>query len=147
MIGFLNSLAQKIGSHRKRVFRDVGLLLLRVSIGGMMAAAHGWGKLLSFSEKSGSFPDPLSVSPQVSMGLAIGAELFCSIALVLGLFTRLATLPLIITMLVAVLIIHGDDPWAKKELATLYLIPFVCLLFTGPGRFSLDAKIFKGGKE
>ncbi len=147
MIAFLRSLATKFSSHQKRMYRDTGLLLLRVAIGGMMAAAHGWGKLMSYGEKASGFPDPLGVSPEISMALAVGAEVFCSIALVLGLFTRLATIPLIITMLVAVFIIHGDDPWAKKEFAMLYLIPFICLLLTGPGRFSLDAKIFKNPRE
>ena len=44
-----------------------------------------------------------------------------------------------VTMLVAALIIHGDDPWAKKELALLYFFPFAALFLTGAGRYSLDA--------
>lgn len=120
---------------------SVGLLLMRVALGAFMAFGHGWGKLASFSEKSATFPDPLGMGNPVSMALAIFAELFCSLAIVLGLATRLAAIPLIITMLVAAFVIHGDDPWRKKELALLYLIPFLTLVFTGPGRISLDATI------
>jgi putative oxidoreductase len=42
-------------------------------------------------------------------------------------------------MLVAAFVVHGDDPWSKKELALLYAIPFLTLGLTGPGRFSIDA--------
>jgi putative oxidoreductase len=44
-------------------------------------------------------------------------------------------------MLVAAFIVHGDDPFQKKELALLFLTPFLALLLAGPGRFSLDAVI------
>ena len=41
-------------------------------------------------------------------------------------------------MLVAVLVVHGAGPFAEKEIALLYLVPFVTLLLTGPGKISLD---------
>ena len=118
---------------------SLGLLLLRVSVGGMMLLGHGWGKLTSFAERSASFPDPLGIGPSLSMALATGAEAFCALAVILGFATRWAAVPLMVTMLVAALIIHGDDPWAKKEFALLYFFPFATLLLTGAGRYSLDA--------
>jgi putative oxidoreductase len=72
---------------------------------------------------------------------------FCSIAIILGFATRFVSIPLIITMFVAVFIIHADDPWQKKEFALLYLVPFLTLLFTGAGKFSLDAVIKKRKKD
>ena len=59
----------------------------------------------------------------------------------LGALTRLAVIPLIITMMVAVFLIHGDDPWAKKELAAFFLGIYAALLLTGAGRYSVDAKL------
>ena len=118
---------------------SLGLLLLRVTVGGMMLLAHGWGKLTSFAERSSSFPDPLGIGSSLSMALATGAEAFCALAVVLGFATRWAVVPLMVTMLVAALIVHGDDPWAKKEFALLYFFPFAALLLTGAGRYSLDA--------
>ena len=123
---------------------SLGLLLLRVSVGGMMLLGHGWGKLTSFAERSSSFPDPLGIGSSLSMALATGAEAFCALAVILGFATRWAAVPLMVTMLVAVLIIHGDDPWAKKELALLYFFPFATLLLTGAGRYSLDAFFRRG---
>ena len=96
---------------------------------------------MSFGERAASFPDPLGVGNSLSMGLVVFAEFFCALAIAVGLLTRGAVIPLIITMLVAGLVIHGDDPWQKKELAFLYLVPLVTLLFTGSGRFSLDRVI------
>ena len=89
---------------------SLGLLLLRVSVGSMMLLGHGWGKLTSFAELSSSFPDPLDIGSSLSMALATGAEAFCALAVIWGFATRWAAVPLMVTMLVAAVIIHGDDP-------------------------------------
>ncbi|MFN8691884.1 MAG: DoxX family protein, partial [Cyclobacteriaceae bacterium] len=62
---------------------------------------------------------------------------------VVGLYTRLALVPLTICMAVAVFIIHGDDPFGDKEHALLFLLPYLALMFTGPGKYSLDRLIRK----
>ncbi len=129
-----------LSDERRSQLTSVGLLILRLYAGGMMFFAHGLGKFQSFGEKSSMFPDPLGVGSPLSMGMAIGAEVFCSLAIILGLATRAAALPLIVTMLVAAFIIHGDDPWAKKEFALMHLLPYLVLLFTGAGAYSLDAR-------
>lgn len=118
-----------------------GLLILRIFAGATMAIAHGWGKLKGFSEMSSQFPDPIGVGSPTALGLAVFAEFFCSIAIVLGLFTRAAAIPLLITMLVAAFMIHGSDPFQKKELALFYGTVFLTLVFTGAGKFSIDAKL------
>jgi putative oxidoreductase len=114
------------------------LFVLRVSVGAFMLLGHGWGKLMSFAERAGSFPDPLGVGSAASLSMAVFAEVFCAAALILGLATRWATVPLIVTMVVAAFVIHADDPWAKQEFALLYLIPFVALLIGGSGRAAVD---------
>lgn len=124
---------------------SVGLLVLRLGIGGMMLSSHGWAKIQSFSEYSSTFPDPIGVGSTVSLLLAIFAEFICAAAVVLGLGTRLMAIPLLFTMLVAALVIHGADPFAKKEFALLYAVPLITLILTGPGRLSLDHLLFKKG--
>lgn len=118
----------------KAVLGDIGLLILRM-FGGLTMLTHGWGKLSAFSDKMDVFPDPLGLGSSLSLGLAIGAEFGCAILLVLGIFTRLASIPLIITMAVAFMLIHGSDPFSVKELAFLYLGIYVSLFFTGGGKF------------
>ncbi|TXD43753.1 DoxX family protein [Lujinxingia vulgaris] len=127
-----------IPARLRPLLNDLGLLILRLWIGGAMLVAHGMPKLLSFGERSASFPDPLGLSSPVSLTLAVGAEVGASILLMLGLATRIVSVPLLFTMLMAAFVIHGDDPWQKKEFALMYAVPYLTFMLTGPGRFSLD---------
>ena len=101
----------------RHVPTSIGILVLRVGSGGMMVAGHGLSKLSRFAEMAGKFPDPLGIGNEASMALAVFAEFFCAIAIVLGLATRLAAIPLVINMLVAGFIVHAADPWKRKERA------------------------------
>ncbi len=123
--------------------KDLGLLVMRVSIGSMMIAEHGMPKLLSFSERMSRFPDPLGVGSPASLTLAVVGEVFASAFLVLGLGTRIAAVPFVITMLVAALIVHAGDPLHDRELALMYATSGLALLLLGPGRFSLDELILR----
>lgn len=122
---------------------DLSMLVLRVGIGLLMLCGHGWPKLANFSDRMGTFSDPLGVGSPLSLALAVFAEVFCSLALIAGFLTRLALIPLIITMVVAALIVHGADPMfgrgPSKELALLFFLPFLAIFLAGPGRFSADA--------
>lgn len=121
---------------------DLGLLVARVGFGLTMLIAHGTGKLTRLLGDSPSFSDPLGLGGVPTLILAVVAELVCAGLIALGLFTRVATLPLIATMSTAFFIAHADDPFPRSERAFLFLIAFVALLFTGPGRWSLDHLIF-----
>ena len=120
---------------------SIGLLVLRVGMAGLLFCAHGWGKITHIAEYARSFPDPIHMGSTVSFWLVVFAEVFCSAFLALGLFTRVATIPIIGFLSVAFFIQHGHDPWSKREMALVYLIPFVALFFTGPGKLALDAWI------
>jgi putative oxidoreductase len=117
---------------------DLALFVLRVSSGGMMMT-HGWNKLMNFQDKSVSWPDPLHVGHSISLSMTIFAELFCAGLLVVGLFSRLALVPLLFLMIVAVFVIHGDDSFGEKEHAALFLVPYAVLFLSGPGLYSLDS--------
>jgi putative oxidoreductase len=118
---------------------DIALLLLRLCFGGLMFINHGIPKVARLSAEGGiKFADPLGMGPEISLWLALFAELGCAALVVLGLFTRLATVPLIITMAVAAFIVHGDDPFKEMEGALLFLIPYIALLLMGPGYYSAD---------
>lgn len=119
------------------------LLVLRVMSGALMLT-HGLPKFLKLINGAPiKFSDPLGVGTLISFILVVFAEFFCSIFIIVGLGTRLASIPLIITMGVAAFIIHGDDPFAKKEMAILYLIIFTTLLVFGGGKYSVDKKMGK----
>lgn len=120
----------------------IGLLLLRAAFGSLMLV-HGTQKLAGFGAMADQFPDPLGMGSQLSLVAAIGAEVGCSLLLILGLGTRLAAIPLAFTMFVALFVVHASDPWQVKELAAAHLAVYVSLAFTGPGPFSLDQLLFK----
>lgn len=117
---------------------DVGLLLLRIFVGALMLIGHGWNKLQNFSVIAPQFPDPLGLGGDISLALAVFSEVFCSAAIMLGLFTRVAAIPLFATMAVAALIVHGADPFAKKELAVLYGSVYLTLIISGGGRLGIE---------
>lgn len=121
---------------------SIGLLALRLAAGSMMIYGHGWKKLMALLDgKAGKFPDPLGIGNELSMALAAGAEVGAAALVVIGLFTRLAAVPLMFTMIIAAFVIHGSDPFAKQEMALLYLAAFTALACTGAGRFSVDGAV------
>ena len=100
---------------------------------------HGYPKLeYLLSGENISFPDPFYLSPPISLALAVFAEFFCVILVMIGFKTRYAALPIILTMLVAILGIHLTDGMEKQELPLLYLSIFTCILIIGGGNYSVD---------
>jgi putative oxidoreductase len=135
---------------------SIGLLLLRVAFGAYMAA-HGWGKLqMLLAGDFAGFGDPIGLGPHASLVLVTMAEFGCALLVLLGLWTRYAAAPIVFAMGVAALVVHGSDPWtsgggaelffsgkskmwSSKEPALLYLAAFLALMWTGSGRYALDA--------
>lgn len=122
-------------------YPNLGLLLLRVAASAMMLT-HGIPKIgRFFAEGPIKFADPFGLGPEISLGLAIFAEVACAILVLVGFKTRLATIPVIFTMLVAAFYAHADDPFAKKEPSLLFLTLFLSVLLMGPGKYALDSLI------
>lgn len=118
---------------------DAAILLARVAIAVLMLT-HGLPKLsMLFADGPIQFPPVMGMSAELSLGMAVFAEVFCSILILVGFCTRLAAIPLMITMLVAVLVIHAADPLSVKEPALHYLLVYALLFITGSGRYSVDA--------
>ena len=118
--------------------KDLGLFILRVGFGLSMFIFHGIPKVFHFSAEAVNFPDPFGIGAEVSVGLAIFSEVICAFLVVAGVATRISTIPLVITCLMWTFIVQSGDPWPQRELAILYLIPFLTILFVGPGRYSPD---------
>jgi len=129
-------------SVNKRYNLDFGLLIFRLIVGGLMLT-HGYGKFIRLFEGNMRFADPIGLGPEISLVLTVFAEFVCALLIMFGLVTRLATIPLIVTMAVAAFIIHGGDPLGEKEKALLYLASFIILFYKGGGRYSLDRMFFK----
>lgn len=117
---------------------NFSILLLRLSFGIFMIAKHGLPKLMEFATLQDKFYNFMGISSRFSLVLAIFAELFCSMFLIVGLFTRFAVIPLVILMCVAIFGANAHESLLKSELAILYLTVFITILFVGPGRISVD---------
>ena len=121
---------------------DHAALLLRLIFGGLFVY-HGYTKLVSFNEYLPMFPDLIGIGSKLSFILVIFAEFFCGILVILGLFTRLAVIPIFITMIVAFFLAHGKDPFDVKELPFLFMLLSIVVFVLGSGKFSIDGLIFK----
>ena len=73
----------------------------------------------------------------MSLMLIIFVEFCCSLFLIAGLMVRLMVIPMMIAMAVAFFDVH-DGMFPAGELSLIYLIMFIILYITGPGRFSID---------
>jgi len=121
--------------------KDVILLAVRVFIGFAMLS-HGFPKLqmLLVGGKI-EFFDFMGLGPQISLILTVFAEFVCSILLILGLFTRVALGFLVFTMIIAAFVVHGADPFEKREMALVYLSVYLLLMVIGAGKISVDHMI------
>ena len=121
---------------------NFAMLILRLGLGVLMLS-HGYSKLIHFNEMKGSFINFMRLGSTLSLSLDIFAEFFCSIFLILGLFTRLAVIPILIAMSVALFKAHHCDLFGSGERATIYLACTITILFCGPGKISVDGMIGK----
>ncbi len=121
---------------------NFGMLILRLGV-GILVASHGYNKLVHFSTAKAHFMNFMGLGSTTSLALAVFAEFFCSIFLILGLFTRLATIPIIIVMAVVVFSVTHGNIFGDGEKAAMYLAALITILFCGPGRISVDGMVAK----
>lgn len=121
---------------------SVAMLLLRLGVGILMMH-YGYDKLVHFGEYQDKFMNFMGMGRTLSLALAVFAEFFCSLFLILGLFTRFATIPLIITMCVVIFKVNNGHVFGDSDSPALYLTGFLVLLLIGPGRVSVDSMIGK----
>ena len=121
--------------------KEFSLLFLRVVFGGLMLFNHAISKFEKLGSLPIKFPDPLGIGSDISLYLTLFSEGLCSVLLILGLFTRWVSIPLIFTMGMAAFYIHISDPINVKEASLTYLAAYIVLLAYGGGKFSLDKLI------
>jgi putative oxidoreductase len=122
---------------------NFAMLVQRVVTGLLLIMAHGLSKISNFSEMSGTFFDPFHIGHRNSLILSIFAEIFCSMLLVLGLFTRIAALIILLDLSVAVFMYHKGQPLKNVDLGIIYLTGVFSILLVGPGRVSVDGMMGK----
>jgi putative oxidoreductase len=97
---------------------------------------HGMPKITKVLNGNWDFPDPVGLGPELGLILSAGAESVCALLIALGIWTRMSTIPLIFTMVVATWVINAGTPFIQQEKSFVYLLGWLLLLFTGPGKYT-----------
>ncbi|WP_449122696.1 DoxX family protein [Pseudomonas sp. MPG01] len=128
-------------SQREERSRDLGLLFLRVSGGLFLLWVHGLPKLLDFTAQLHLIEDPFHLGSHLTLILAIFAEVLCPLLIVAGLLARLACVPILFVLLVALLVVHPQWSVAEGQFGWLLLILFTTVLIAGPGRLVIPVRL------
>ncbi len=141
-----NSLVKSIlfgGESGLSYIANAGLTLLRIFSGIALAFAHGIGKLppgegLIGRAESIGFPIPVFFAWAAGLSEFVGG-----IFLALGLFTRISSFFIAVTMLVALIGVHSADPFNVQEKAFLFLFIAITFMLKGSGDWSIDSYLRK----
>ena len=128
-------------SQRDERAQNIGLLFLRVSGGLFLLWVHGLPKLLDFNAQLQLIEDPFHLGAHLTLCLAIFAEVLCPLLIVGGVLARLACLPILFVLLVALLVVHPQWSMAEGQFGWLLLILFTTVFIAGPGRLALNVRL------
>ncbi|MCA1030759.1 DoxX family protein [Bacillus timonensis] len=128
-------------------FVNVGILLIRITV-GLTLAGHGVQKLFGWFggpglKEAGVHFETVGIYPGEQMALAAGLlECIGGLMLALGLLTPIGSLMIIVTMLMAILKVHGPNGYWMNQKGFEYnlliiVASFACILI-GAGRYSID---------
>lgn len=126
-------------------YDDLGKLILRVTVGGLMLF-HGVAKLQSGIGGISGMLAAKGLPTFLAYGVYVG-EIVAPLLLIVGLFTRPAAAVFVFNMIVAVALAHPGDlfkvgehgGWAL-ELQGFYILTALVVALIGPGAWSIDAK-------
>ena len=121
---------------------NLATLIFRLTF-GLLLIPNGYDKLVNFSSYKKDFMNFLGMGPTVSLALAVFAEFFCPIFLIMGLFTRGVAAILVIHMVVVVFMAHHGDVFGDGEHGMLFLAGFLAIFLLGAGKASLDGLLGK----
>ncbi|MCI4668923.1 MAG: DoxX family protein [Bacteroidia bacterium] len=121
---------------------NLASLILRVGFGLYMMLGHGWPKLMKFIEGGEiKFSTLFGLPAKLNLGIAVFVEVICAAMIAIGFRTRLFVVPMILFFLIVVFIVKSGTPWVGgngRELAMMYLMPFLTIFVLGSGKFSVD---------
>ena len=121
-------------------------LLGRLAV-GLLFLSTGWGKVHSIPKVTHFFEELGIPAPGLNAVVVGYSELICGTLLVVGLVTRLATLPLAVSMCVAILTAKRGDLHGIFDLVGFdeftYLVVLVMVAIIGPGAVSADHLIWQ----
>ncbi len=121
---------------------NLATFLIRAGM-GLLMIPHGYDKLIHFAQYKKDFMNFLGMGSTISLALVVFAEFFCSVFLIMGLFTRIVAAILLIEMIVVVFKAHQGQVFGDGEHGMLYLTAYLSIILLGPGKASLDGILGK----
>ncbi len=128
-------------------YSNMARLFMRLFV-GIMFMQFGIRHLVNYSELSPVFPTIFGMEPQTCLIIMIVIEILCSLLIMVGFFTRLATIPPILSMLAAEYYIlhdllphtyiYGLNSTDPGYLPIMFIGIYLFILLAGPGKISLD---------
>lgn len=120
---------------------DWALLFQRLAGSLLLLQVHGLPKLMHFNAQLQLIEDPFGLGAGLTLCLAIFAEVICPLLIMLGLCTRLACLPIVFLLLVALLVVHPQWSLGEGQFGWLLVILFTTLTIAGPGRIAIGPRL------
>ncbi len=116
-------------------------LLARIAL-GVVFAQSGWGKMHNIDKVIGFFNELHLPAPEFQAHLVAYTEFLGGLLVLIGLATRAASIPLSITMIVAITTAKAEEIHEFSDLLGmsefLFILLFVYLIIEGAGKVSLD---------
>lgn len=133
-------MANKLNSSAIKEFcsAKMAIVPLRIVASFMLIYLHGWPKLMKIIEGNFQFANPIGIGAELSLILACFAEFLCALLVLVGFYTRAASVILMINFAVAILFVHVGMAFSTFEPAVLYFVIFLTTFLVGPGKFSID---------
>ena len=117
---------------------NFSLLVFRVSLSLQIIVVHGFKKVGINVAEAEKIPNPLHFPETFNHAFAVSANLFFPVLVILGLFTRIAILPILAVTLTGYFVLHWNDALLIKDTPFMYSLSYLLLLMLGPGRYSVD---------
>ncbi|KQB52955.1 LysR family transcriptional regulator [Pseudomonas endophytica] len=132
--------------HKPKTLADIslplGLLFLRVCAALLLLHIHGLPKLLNWSAELQRIEDPFGLGATLTLAMAVFAEVICPVLLLLGVFARLACLPVLAVLAIALLVVHPEWTLEQAQFAWLFTVLYAGLAITGPGAWVIKTPAF-----
>jgi len=128
------------------VWNNRGIFIFRLLVSGELIIVHGLKKIGVGIAQAEVVPNPFGLPEIVNQIFATGANLVCPLFIIVGLFTRLATLPILAVTLTGYFVVHGNDSLIERDIPFMFSVAFLFILAVGPGSYSLDDKILLRSK-
>ncbi|MNE38235.1 hypothetical protein D3C80_1321280 [compost metagenome] len=117
---------------------DSGMLLFRIVVSIQLIIVHGLKKVGIGTDFRESVPNPLDFPCWFMESFVIASNLVFPLFVIVGYYTRLATIPILLVTLSGYFIVHWNEPLLISDVPFMYSLSFLLIAFCGPGKYSFD---------